>query len=131
MTKTLNQIKADVKEFGEDYNELVAAYSYYPVKAKWDAMVDAVETVETWSTKTYHNAAFQLIMGAEQNASDSADSQIRLFVNGEDSGIVQSPDASELNTAYYQMCIGSLDSEIEEMASEDYEFYEVISAIIK
>jgi hypothetical protein len=131
MTKTLSQIKADVKEYGEDYNELVATYSYFAVKAKWEARVEAVKSVETWSTKTYQNADFQLIASAEQNAADSADSQFQLFIDGEDSGIVQSPDASELNTAYYQMCIGSLDSEIEEMAGEDYEFYEVIRAIIK
>lgn len=130
MTKTLTQIKEDVAEYGDNLVEEVAAFSYFPVKAKWDAMVAAVNSIEKWSDKVTLYADYQLICSAEENAADSTDSQIELFVEGEATGIIQHPDANEKNTAYYQMCIGSLKSMIEDMASEDYEFYETLCEAI-
>tara|TARA_R110000850_G_scaffold65570_1_gene146556 strand:+ start:161 stop:556 length:396 start_codon:yes stop_codon:yes gene_type:complete len=130
MTKTLTQIKEDVAEYGDNFVEEVAAFSYFPVKAKWDAMVAAVRSIETWSDKVTLDADFQLICSAEENAADSTDSQIELFVEGEATGIIQHPDHNEENTAYYQMCILSMNGLIEDIASEDYDFYETLRAAI-
>ena len=134
MTKTLAQIKADVKEYGDDLIEEVGVWSWFPVKAEWDAKVEAIKSIEKWSDKVYYNTDFQLICAARDNAFDSADVEIELFVNGEATGVTQFPAVNEYhegNTAHYEMCIRTLRSIIDDIASEDYDFYKTLCAAIK
>jgi hypothetical protein len=133
MTKTLAEIKADVKEYGDNFAEEVGVWSWFPVKAEWDAKVEAIKSIEKWSDKIYHNTASYLICAAENNAYDSADVEIELFVNGEATGVTQSPAVNEYhegNTAHYTMCIMTLRSMIDDIASEDYDFYKTLCAAI-
>ena len=128
MTKTFTQIKAEAAEYGEDVAEGVETYAYFSAKADWDTATAALNAIDKWSDKTYHDAAFQLIASAKDNALSGDYEPIELSIQGERTGVAIEP--KEGNAAFYLAAFGTLKSMIEDMASEDYKFYEVIHAAV-
>tara|TARA_R100001594_G_C4027789_1_gene260631 strand:- start:754 stop:1170 length:417 start_codon:yes stop_codon:yes gene_type:complete len=118
MTKTLAQIKADVKEYGDDFATEVAEWAGLEANLEWDKAKKIVTNID--------EQGFQLICHAQQNAWDSVEVgewEFSLTLNGEDTGVTQLPSVDKFNNgnaAYYMACIATLRTIIEDMHSDNY-----------
>jgi|TARA_R110000803_G_C11911633_1_gene313330 hypothetical protein len=134
MAKTISELKAANKEYNESPAQLVQDikdHACWEIQDKYDAACEAVRAIKTWSTKTYHDADFQLISAAEDNAASGDYDEKELELGGEQTGIFQAPEfKTNRNAAFYLAAYGTLHYLVEEMAEEDLEFYKVIYAAI-
>ena len=117
MTKTLAQIKADVKEFGDDFDTEVAQWAAYEAKLQWDKAKKIVNEID--------EQGFHLICGAEQNAWEAVELrewEFSIDLAGENTGVVQVPEVDKFdngNAAYYMACTATLHTLIEDMYDDN------------